>query len=64
MRKLEQNDYYKALDRFMAEAGITDDKKKSYCQYFTEGGGVWQQVKRLVKGAGCFALQLRKRSRL
>lgn len=38
MRKLEQNDYYKALDRFMAESGITDDKKKSYCQYFTEGG--------------------------
>ena len=32
MRKLEQNDYYKALDRFMAESGITDDKKKSYCQ--------------------------------
>ena len=63
MKKLEQNDYYKALDRFTREAGIKDIAKKDYCQFFTEGGA-WQQVKRLVKGAGCSVLQLRKRSRL
>lgn len=38
MKKLEQNEYYEALNRFVSEAGLNGDDKKEYCQYFTVGG--------------------------
>lgn len=38
MKKLEQSEYYDALNRFVSEAGIKDDDKKDYYQYFTVGG--------------------------
>ena len=47
MKKLEQNEYYEALNRFVSEAGLNGDDKKEYCQYFTVGGVFGYIIKNL-----------------